>query len=58
MSCSSSAGRASARSKASGYRAYGKRYDFTHSIPQIVAEYGPKTAEELRLTSKCASPAA
>ncbi len=30
-----------------GYRAYGKRYDFTHTIPRIVAEYGPKPAEEL-----------
>jgi len=30
-----------------GYRAYGKRYDFTHTIPQIVAGYGPKPAEEL-----------
>ncbi len=30
-----------------GYRAYGKRYDFTHAIPQILAEYSPKAAEEL-----------
>jgi lysyl-tRNA synthetase class 2 len=30
-----------------GYRAYGKRYDLTHAIPQILAEYSPKTAEEL-----------
>ena len=30
-----------------GHRAYGKRYDFTHAIPQILAEYGSKTAEEL-----------
>ena len=30
-----------------GHRPYGKRFDFTHSIPQIVAEYGSKTAEEL-----------
>jgi lysyl-tRNA synthetase class 2 len=30
-----------------GYRAYGKRYDFTHTIPRILAEYGSKTAEEL-----------
>src|SRR5258708_480581 len=30
-----------------GYRAYGKRYDFTHAIPQILAEYSSKTAEEL-----------
>jgi len=30
-----------------GYRAYGRRYDFTHAIPDILAEYGAKTAEEL-----------
>ncbi|HXI38716.1 MAG TPA: lysine--tRNA ligase [Bryobacteraceae bacterium] len=30
-----------------GYRAYGKRYDYTHGIPQILAEYSSKTAEEL-----------
>src|SRR5205085_5455198 len=30
-----------------GYRAYGQRYDFTHTIPNILAEYGSKTAEEL-----------
>jgi len=30
-----------------GYRAYGKRYDFTHTIPQILAEYSSKAAEEL-----------
>jgi lysyl-tRNA synthetase class 2 len=30
-----------------GYRAYGKRYDFTHTIPQILAEYSSKPAEEL-----------
>ena len=30
-----------------GYRAYGRRYDFTHAIPQILADYGSKTAEEL-----------
>src|SRR5579864_2870776 len=30
-----------------GYRAYGKRYDFSHAIPQILAEYSSKTAEEL-----------
>ena len=29
------------------YRAYGKRYDFTHTIPQILAGYSSKTAEEL-----------
>jgi len=30
-----------------GYRAYGRRYDFTHAIPEILAGYGAKTAEEL-----------
>ncbi len=30
-----------------GYRPYGKRFDFSHTIPQIRAEYGSKTAEEL-----------
>jgi lysyl-tRNA synthetase class 2 len=32
---------------AQGHRAYGRRFDFTHSIPQIWAENGAKTAEEL-----------
>ncbi|HXN49516.1 MAG TPA: amino acid--tRNA ligase-related protein, partial [Bryobacteraceae bacterium] len=30
-----------------GHRPYGRRFDFTHTIPQIRAEYEPKTAEEL-----------
>ena len=30
-----------------GYRAYGRRYDFTHGIPEILAEFGARTAEEL-----------
>ncbi|HWY03831.1 MAG TPA: lysine--tRNA ligase [Candidatus Acidoferrum sp.] len=30
-----------------GHHAYGRRYDFTHAIPQILSEYGSKTAEEL-----------
>ena len=30
-----------------GYRAYGRRFDHTHTIPQILAEYGSKPAEEL-----------
>ena len=30
-----------------GHRPYGRRYDFTHAIPQILAEYGSKAAEEL-----------
>ncbi len=33
--------------EALGYRAYGRRYDFTHTIPEILAGYGAKTAEEL-----------
>ena len=30
-----------------GYRAYGQRFDYSHTIPEILAEYGSKTAEEL-----------
>ena len=33
--------------EALGHRPYGRRFDFTHTIPQIVAAYGAKTAEEL-----------
>jgi lysyl-tRNA synthetase class 2 len=33
--------------EALGHRAYGRRYEFTHTIPDILAEYGAKTAEEL-----------
>jgi lysyl-tRNA synthetase class 2 len=33
--------------EALGYRPYGRRFDFTHTIPEIVAGYGAKTAEEL-----------
>ena len=33
--------------EALGYRAYGQRFEFTHTIPEILAEYGAKTAEEL-----------
>ena len=33
--------------EAMGYRPYGLRYEFTHSIPEILASYGSKTAEEL-----------
>jgi lysyl-tRNA synthetase, class II len=32
---------------AAGFRAYGQRFDFTHTIPRIVSEYGAKSAEEL-----------
>ena len=33
--------------EAFGWRPYGKRFDFTHTIPDILAGYGAKTAEEL-----------
>ena len=30
-----------------GFHAYGRKYDFTHTVPQILNEYSAKTAEEL-----------
>ncbi|HEX8984112.1 MAG TPA: lysine--tRNA ligase [Bryobacteraceae bacterium] len=33
--------------EALGYQPYGRRFDFTHTVPQIRAAYDPKTAEEL-----------
>ena len=33
--------------EALGYRGYGRRYEFTHTVPAILAEYGAKPAEEL-----------
>jgi len=33
--------------EALGYRPYGSRYEFTHTVPGILAEYGTKPAEEL-----------
>ena len=33
--------------EALGYRPYGRRFDFTHTIPQILTQYSAKTAEEL-----------
>jgi lysyl-tRNA synthetase class 2 len=33
--------------RALGFEPYGHRFDFTHTIPQILAEYGAKTAAEL-----------
>ena len=30
-----------------GFRPYGQRFDFTHAIPQILLEFGAKTAEQL-----------
>jgi lysyl-tRNA synthetase, class II len=33
--------------EALGFKSYGQRFDFTHTIPQILADYGAKTAFEL-----------
>ena len=33
--------------EALGFRAYGQRFDFTHTVPQILATESAKTAEEL-----------
>ncbi|HVO99591.1 MAG TPA: lysine--tRNA ligase [Bryobacteraceae bacterium] len=33
--------------EALGFRAYGQRYDFTHTIPAILRDYTSKTAEDL-----------
>src|SRR3984893_12059220 len=33
--------------EALGFHAYGQRFDFSHTIPQILAEFGAKTAEQL-----------
>ena len=33
--------------EALGYRPFGKRFDFTHTIPDILARYGASAAEEL-----------
>ncbi len=33
--------------EALGYQPYGRRFEFTHAIPAILAGYGAKTAEEL-----------
>jgi lysyl-tRNA synthetase class 2 len=33
--------------EALGHRPYGRRYEFSHTIPEILAEYGARTAEEL-----------
>ncbi len=33
--------------EAAGYRPYGRRFDFSHTIPEIIAEFGPKPAEAL-----------
>jgi len=36
-----------AQIEALGHPAYPHRFDFTHTVPQILAEYTPKTGEEL-----------
>ena len=36
-----------AQIEALGFTAYGQRFDFTHTIPEILRDYGAKTAEEL-----------
>ena len=33
--------------EALGFSAYGQRFDFTHTIPQVLTEYGDKSAEQL-----------
>jgi lysyl-tRNA synthetase, class II len=33
--------------EALGFQPYGHRFDFTHTIPQILSEYGGKTGDEL-----------
>src|SRR5580658_10170610 len=33
--------------EALGFQPYGHRFDFTHTIPQVLAEYGEKPVEEL-----------
>jgi len=39
--------RRTAEIEALGFRAYGQRFDFTHTIPHILAEYSAKTEAEL-----------
>jgi lysyl-tRNA synthetase class 2 len=33
--------------EALGFRPYGQRFDFSHTIPQVLSEYSAKTAEQL-----------
>jgi lysyl-tRNA synthetase, class II len=33
--------------EALGYKPFGKRFDFTTTVPEVLADYGSKTAEEL-----------
>ena len=39
--------RRTAEIEALGFRPYGARFDTTHTVPQILADYAAKTAEEL-----------
>ncbi|HML16635.1 MAG TPA: lysine--tRNA ligase [Bryobacteraceae bacterium] len=39
--------RRTAEIEALGFRAYGQRFDFSHTIPTILSTYGEKTAEQL-----------
>jgi len=39
--------RRTAEIEALGFRAYGQRFDASHTIPQILAEYKDKSAEQL-----------
>jgi len=39
--------RRTAEIEALGFRAYGQRFDASHTIPQILADYSAKTSEEL-----------
>jgi lysyl-tRNA synthetase, class II len=36
--------------EALGFHPYGRRFEFTHTIPQILAEYSSKTGEELEVS--------
>lgn len=36
--------------EALGYRAYGRRFDFTHKVPEILEQYQARTTEELDAT--------
>src|SRR5438105_5206649 len=33
--------------EALGFHAYGRRFDFTHTIPEIIRDFSEKSAEEL-----------
>ena len=43
--------------EALGFRAYGQRFDFTHTIPDILRDYSAKTAEETVISGVAASSA-